>query len=203
MQSNTIKNCSHSMFAHTEMNITAATVCFREITDIFHHSFIRRTQVGTAANQIRQLHNKLLQDIAGSFTGSSFSNIFKDRFQIVQIYQSIAADTFFKFHSQFRINNFIISHQCFPGFLIAFAIFDFIFEILADSQRHIERLTNRPADFFFSQCQSFSTQRLAMAGSTVLFRAAITDMSTHNDQTGMLGICLSFFNGSFHSFNIF
>ena len=185
VQSKAVKHGAHSVFAHAEMNITAAAVGLRKVTGIFHHSFIRRPQVSAAAYQIRQLHDQFLQDITGSFTGSCFSNIFKDRFQIMQIYQRIAADTFFQFSAQFGINNFIISHQCFPGFLVILAIFDFIFEMLADGQRHIERLTNRPACFFFSQRQRFRAQRLTMAGSTVLLRAAITDMGTDNDQTWM------------------
>ena len=41
-----------------------------------------------------------------------------------------------------------------------------------------------------------------MAGGAILFGAAKTDMSAHNNQGRMRGISLSLFNSSSHSFHI-
>ena len=203
VQRNTVQCFAHSVFTHAKMNISAGSVIFGIITAGFHYCFIGRSKVGTAANKLRQLHGKFLQHFAACFTGRNAFNIIKYCFKVAAAYKHIAFNAFFKFLAEFRVNHFIICKQCFPCSLFFCTGCKFIVKMLAYGYRHIKALPNRPVSCFFGFGNAFGAKRFAVAGSVILFRAAVTDMGTYNNKARMFGISLGFFNGIFQSVDIF
>ena len=66
VQQQTVGSRRHSHFAHAEAQIPPAIVVLGEVARALENRLVRRTEVGTAANQIRQEVFKIADDVARS-----------------------------------------------------------------------------------------------------------------------------------------
>ena len=189
------------MLANAKVNVAAGSVKLGEVTAGFHDSFVGRTKVSTAANQLRQLCSQNLDNITACFAGSVFNGILEDCFQSTQVNHGVAGNAVFQLFSQLWIYHLIVIHQSLPSSFICSTAIQLSSKMFFNLSRYIEHFL-RPAGFFFGSRQCFTTQRLAMAGRAVLFRAAEADVSTYNNQRRMHSISLSFFDSCLHSVNI-
>ena len=203
MKSDTIHNYAHSMFAYTVVNVATSSVFFGEEAFCFDDGFVGRTKVSTTAYQCRNLCCQFLDDFTGCFAGCSFSSFLEDSFQSFQIDSKFIFNAIIQFLSEFRICFCVFSNQSVPTFLCFCASRKFSCKTSCNFFGNVEHFFRIPASFFFGSFQCVSTERFAVAGSIVLFGATIANVGTYDNQGRTSSICLSFFNSSFHSFNIF
>ena len=203
VESNTVHYNAHSMFAYTVMDVAASSIFFGEEAFSVDDGFVGRTKVSTTAYQFRQLHSQFLDDFAGSFASCSFCSFFEDSFQGFQVNHEFIINAVVQFLRKFRICYCISFEFVVPSFLSCCASRKFSCKTSCNFFGNIEHFFRIPTSIFFSSFQCISTEGFAVARSFILFGAAITDVGANDNQRRMFGICLSFFNSSFHSFNIF
>ena len=203
MKSDTVHYNAHSMFAYTIVDVAASSIFFGEEAFSVDDGFVGRTKVSTTTYQFRQLHSQFLDDFARSFASCSFCSFFEDSFQGFQVNHEFIVNAVIQFLSKFRICYCISFKFVVPSLLSCCASRKFSCKTSCNFFGNIEHFFRIPTSVFFSSFQCVSTKGFAVARSFVLFGATITDVSANDNQRRMFSICLSFFNSSFHSFNIF
>ena len=203
VESDTVHYNAHCMFTNTVVNVATSSIFFGEEAFSVDDGFIGRTKVSTAAYQFGQLHSQFLDDFTRSFTSCSFCSFFEDSFQGFQVNHEFIINTIVQFLCQFRIC-YSISFKFFvPSLLSCCTSRKFSCKASCNFFGNVEHFFRIPTSIFFGSFECICAQRFAVARSFVLFGATKTDMSANDNQRRMFGICLSFFNSSFHSFNVF
>ena len=190
---------THGQFADAEVDVAAAVIGFAEEAFVFHFRLVRRSQVGTAAEELGHDVLQTIDHRAGQAARSLRLIFISPESFIIQ--ESLGIDIAVEgipFGLHFREFSSVVGKEFLPvrfgcaGFLAQFSI------MRIDFVGNVERfLRFRPAQVFFHGDDVFFTQRRAMSGSRTLFsRAAIADLGLDGDERRMFFIGFCFFDSS-------